>query len=141
MGSNPSPNVIYLEPEDVIGFYADLFGLTDQEASDRLRDLGGLVSSLVRPRWAARYAGADIAQQAAVLAHGIAEGQYFLEGNKRTALVSLTTFLRLNGYRLTASQSERFQWIVDLSKPGDPEAKIADLAQRIQSRITPLVAP
>ncbi len=76
-----------------------------------------------------------------MLAHGIAEGQYFLEGNKRAALVSLTTFLRLNGYRLTASQSERFQWIVDLSKPGDLEAKIADLAQRIQSRITPLIAP
>jgi hypothetical protein len=32
-----------------------------------------------------------------VLAHGIAEGQWFIEGNKRAALAALHTFLLVNG--------------------------------------------
>lgn len=36
--------------------------------------------------------------QAAVLAHGIAEPQSFVDGNKREALIALVTFLELNGY-------------------------------------------
>lgn len=36
--------------------------------------------------------------QAAVLAHGIAEGQSFLDGNKRLALVAMLTFLEVNGF-------------------------------------------
>lgn len=87
MGSDLDPEVIYLEPEDVLGFYADLFGLTDRQAVDRLRNSEGLTSGLARPRSAARYGDADLAQQAALLAHGIAESQLFLEGNKRTGLV------------------------------------------------------
>jgi hypothetical protein len=35
--------------------------------------------------------------QAAVLAHGIAEGQSFLDGNKRVALIAMLTFLEVNG--------------------------------------------
>jgi death-on-curing protein len=41
-----------------------------------------------------------------LLAHGIAEGQHFLDGNKRTALVAMLTFLEINGFRLKASDRE-----------------------------------
>jgi len=37
-----------------------------------------------------------------VLAHGIAESQPFLDGNKRLALVAMLTFLKANGYRIDA---------------------------------------
>lgn len=93
----------YLTFEDVLGIYGDLYGCTSQEALDRLREPSILEGACARPRQYAAYAEADLALQAATLAHGIAEGQAFLDGNKRTALVSMETFLLLNGQCLTAS--------------------------------------
>ncbi len=141
MGPDPGPDLLYLEPGDVLGIYADLFGYTERQAGDRLRNPDGLASALGRPLWAARYGGADIAHQAALLAHGIAEGQHFLEGNKRTALVCLITFLGLNGYRLTAPQAERFRWMVDLSHADDPDTLVGELARRIRVGLAPNTNP
>lgn len=55
---------------------------------------------------------------------GIAEGQHFLEGNKRTALVSRHTFLAINGYGIDASQEQRAGWIISLSE-GDSIDRLA----------------
>ena len=115
MSGNPGRELLYLELDDVLGNYADIFGLTDPEARDRLRNEVGLSGALGWPQNYAHYQGADIALQAAVLAHGIAEGQHFLEGNKRTALVALRTFLSINGYSVDVSQEERANWIISLS--------------------------
>lgn len=141
MRSDRGPALLYLETGDVLGIYADLFGYTERRAEERLRSPDGLASTLARPRWAARYRGADIAHQAALLAHGIAEGQHFLDGNKRTALVCLTAFLGINGYRLTASQAERFRWMVELSGPGDPDTLVEELAGRIRACLVPDMGP
>jgi len=69
----------------------------------------------MRPKTRSHYADADIAEQAAALADGIAETQPFVEGNKRTALAALLTFIAVNGYELLASQTERADWILRLS--------------------------
>ncbi len=90
-------NFLYLEIEDILGLYADLFGCTEVEAADQLRSRSGLESALGRPYMYAQYQAADLALQAAVLAHGIAEGQHFVEGNKRIALAAMRTFLFING--------------------------------------------
>jgi death-on-curing protein len=106
---------VYPHFNHVVALYADLFGCGDSEAEDQLRDPDGLRGAIVRPQMHAHYAAADIAQQAAVLAHGIAEGQYFVEGNKRIALVAMGQFLQANGYELLATQPERAEWIIALS--------------------------
>ncbi len=132
MSQNPDRDLLYLELEDVLGIYAELFDLSDQEARDRLRNETGLSGALSRPQNYAHYQNADLATQAAVLAHGIAEGQHFLEGNKRTALVALRTFLSINGYDVNASQEDKAHWIISLSK-----GMTADqLAQRIRAALT-----
>jgi death on curing protein len=87
--------------------YAEVFGCSQQEAADQLRSRDALEAALARPRWYAQYGEADLARQAALLAHGIAETQPFIEGNKRTALGTMLIFLDWNGYGLSASQSER----------------------------------
>ena len=89
---------IYLTVEDVLGYYAEIFACTAQEAADQLRSRAVLEGALARPQHYAYYTGADLAMQAAVPAHGIAEGQPFIEGKKRTALASLRTFPLANGY-------------------------------------------
>ena len=115
MSSEPHAELIYLELPDVLSLYADIFDLDDRGAKDQLRNDEGLRSSLNRPRTFAHSGNADIALQAAALAHGIAEGQHFLEGNKRVALVAMRTFLAVNGYGVDAPQEERADWILSLS--------------------------
>jgi death-on-curing protein len=69
-----------------------------------------------------------------VVAHGIAEGQPFLDGNKRLALVVMLTFAQLNGYRIDASDPELADWIIRLSLDLTPE-QLADL---IRARLRPV---
>lgn len=125
MPSEPTPDLLYLELEDVLALYADLFDVDERGARDRLRNEDGLQSALHRPRTYGHYMTADIATQAAALAHGIAEGQPFLEGNKRIGLISLRTFLAINGYDIAATQEERADWMILLSR-GDSVEKLAE---------------
>ncbi len=64
-----------------------------------LRERALLESAVMRPQMAAYYADADLIEQAALLAVGISQAQAFLEGNKRTALLAVDIFLRINGWR------------------------------------------
>jgi prophage maintenance system killer protein len=58
----------------------------------------------------------DLALQATVLAHGIAEGQQFIDGNKRMALIAMLAFLEVNGCRVEASDPELADWILSFSR-------------------------
>lgn len=115
MSPKETSELLYLELEDVLALYADLFELNEQGARGRLRNEDGLRSALHSPPSYAHYVREDIAAQGAALAHAIAEGQPFLEGNKRIALIALRTFLAINGYDVTASQEERADWMISLS--------------------------
>jgi death-on-curing protein len=71
-----------------------------------LRDEGALESALGRPvnRWA--YEAAGLPELAAAYAFGIARNHPFVDGNKRAALLSLVTFLGLNGIEFVADEAE-----------------------------------
>ena len=84
----------YLDLEDALGLYAVIIDATVEQAADHLRDRGGLEGALGRPRSYADYQSADLALQAAVLAHGIAESQTFIDGNKRLAPLLFWTRVR-----------------------------------------------
>lgn len=130
----PAQRFVFISLRQVLGLYARVMECNIEEAGDQLRDRDGLESALARPRNYATYQGTtDPALLAAVLAHGIAEGQKFIDGNKRTALVALDLFLRLNGYVLVASQEERADWMINLG--GDWTT--ADLAGAIRSALAP----
>jgi hypothetical protein len=67
--------VAYLELDDALELYATIIGGTVAQAGDLLRNRSGLESAFARPQTYAHYEEADLALQAAVLAHGIAESQ------------------------------------------------------------------
>jgi death-on-curing protein len=116
-----SEEIVYLGVDDVLALYGQIFGCSAAQARDQLRNLDGLEGAPARPLWQAHYGDADLAKQAAVLAHGIAESQLFIDGNKRTALASLRLFLLANGFDVSASQEERAGWILDLSEDLDED--------------------
>ena len=122
---------VYIELVDALEFYASIIAGTTEQAADQLRDQAGLESALGRPRNYAHYQEADLALQAAALAHGVAESQAFIDGNKRLALVSMLTFLEINGYEINATDPELAGWIISLSAGTTPE----ELAELIRSRL------
>lgn len=65
---------IHLQLEDALELYAAIINGTPAEAADHLRNRNGLEGALARPATYAHSQQADPALQAAVLAHGIAEG-------------------------------------------------------------------
>jgi death-on-curing protein len=119
---------VYIELADALELYAAIIRGTVGQAADQLRDQAGLESALGRPRNYAHYQEADLALQAAALAHGIAESQAFIDGNKRLALVSMLTFLEVNGYQVTATDPELADWIIGLSAGTSPE-QLGDLVR------------
>ncbi|MGN6373184.1 MAG: type II toxin-antitoxin system death-on-curing family toxin [Solirubrobacteraceae bacterium] len=94
-----------------------------------MRNRAGLESAIARPETYAHYQEADLALQATVLAHGIAEGQQFIDGNKRTALIAMLAFLEINGWGLEASDPELADWILSFSRGATPE----DVAELVAS--------
>ncbi len=57
----------------------------------------------------------SIEEVAALYAEVIAKGHVFNDGNKRTALVNMLTFLDLNGHYLVVNQNQLADKIVELS--------------------------
>jgi prophage maintenance system killer protein len=56
-----------------------------------------------------------------VLAHGIAETQPFVDGNKREALVATLTFLELKRLRRLRDRRELADWIMTVSAGATPQ--------------------
>jgi death on curing protein len=124
-------SIAYLSVDDLFDLHGALFGITSQQAADRLRSRSVLEGALARPQQHAVYAGADLALQAAVLAHGIAEGQAFIDGNKRTTLVALAAFLEINGYDLSMTEPALAHTILELSQ----ELTVEHLAERMRRKL------
>ena len=72
--------------------------LAEHGGLDGVRDEGLLESALARAQQIFAYGDPDLCRMAASYAFGIARNQPFLDGNKRTALVAMDTFLVLNGF-------------------------------------------
>jgi death-on-curing protein len=126
--------LVYLTLEDVLSLHGLIIGASSTQAAAQLRNRDGLESALARPAAYAHYEDADLAHQAAALAHAIAEGQQFIDGNKRTALVAMLTFLEINGSRVEASDRELADWILSFSA-GATREQVAALVRARARRI------
>ena len=80
-----------------------------------LRDEGMLESALDRARNKWSYEGADLPEMAAAYAFGIARNHPFVDGNKRTSLLALYTFLGINGIDFVVPEAEAAAIILSLA--------------------------
>ena len=90
-----------------------------------LRDEGMLESALDRPRnkWTSKQA--ELAELAAAYAFGIARNHPFVDGNKRTALLALYTFLGVNGVEFDVPEAEAASIILSLAAGEVSEESLA----------------
>jgi len=92
-----------------------------------LRDEGLLLSALPRPKSAYHYSDPkpDIAELAAAYGFGLAKNHPFNDANKRTALIAIRLFLKLNGYDLAASPEHKYKTIIRVAASDISEDKLA----------------
>jgi len=113
----------YLEPEQAIAVVEHL-GL-------HVRDRGLLFSAIARP--GASMFGVDayptLEAKAAALFSSLAQNDPLFDGNKRLSLYLTFAFLRINGRRVTFTNDEAFDLVLDVAQS---RIELDDLAERIR---------
>jgi death-on-curing protein len=93
--------------------------------SSGLRDIALLESALNRPlnKWS--YESAELPELAAAYAYGIARNHPFVDGNKRTALLAMYTFLGVNGVDFIVAEADAAAMILSLAAGQVSEESLA----------------
>lgn len=101
------------EVEIVHNILIDKFG-----GSKGIRDLGLLESALARPF--ATFDGKDLytnsIEKASAILESIIINHPFIDGNKRTAYTLMRLLLLENGLDISASQDEKYEFVISASK-------------------------
>jgi death-on-curing protein len=86
--------------------------------SSGIRDLNALKAAIQRPY--STFDGKDlyptIYEKAAALVESLVKNHAFVDGNKRIGYVMLRFFLIESGYDLSASQTDKYNFIIEISK-------------------------
>lgn len=116
----------YIEPEQAIAVVERL-GL-------HVRDRGLLFSALARP--AASMFGVEayptIELKSAALFSSLAQNHALFDGNKRLSLYLTFAFLRINGWRVTFTNEEAFDLVLDVAQS---RIDIQDLAEQLRDHL------
>jgi death-on-curing protein len=119
--------VIYLDLDDLLHVAARTLGEV------QVRDIGLLVSALARPQTVAfgKDAYPSMHGKAAALLHSLARNHALVDGNKRLALAGTIAFYGLNGMRLTLSNDEAYDLIVEVAAGELDDVEV--IARRLES--------
>jgi death on curing protein len=102
-----------------------------------IRDYGLLESAAARPRATAFGGDAypDLDAKAAALLHSLARNHALVDGNKRLALAAVIAFYGVNGYRLTLTNDEAYDLVIDVAA-GNLDS-VDDIAARLRTGTKP----
>jgi len=95
-----------------------------------VRDLALLQSALARPKNLVAYGSPDIAALTAAYACGITKNHPFVDGNKRTALLTANLFLLDHGHDIGANDAELLAIMLGISDGSMSETQFAEWLRR-----------
>jgi death-on-curing protein len=90
-----------------------------------IRDAALLESALDRPRNKWAYENAELPTLAAAYGYGLAKNHPFVDGNKRTSLLAIYTFLGINGIEFIVDEAEAAAMIFALAAGEVSEENLA----------------
>ena len=99
-----------------------------------MRDETALESALAQPLNEYFYRNADLFQMAATYAFHIAENQPYIDGNKRTGLLSALNFLAMNGVLSNQPVDAYYDAMIAIA---DKRLDKAGLAALFRGQLTP----
>jgi death-on-curing protein len=93
-------------------------------------------SVLARPKNRLAYEpDSDLATLAAAYLFGLVKNHAYVDGNKRVGFAAAATFQRLNGLRLTASESDAYDAVIEVVEGSRTES---DLARWLRENTEPI---
>jgi len=98
--------------------------LVEHGGSAGVRDIA-LLEALNRPLNKSSYESAELPELAAAYAYGIARNHPFVDGNKRTALLAMYTFLGVNGVDFIVAEADAAAMILSLAAGEVSEESLA----------------
>jgi death-on-curing protein len=118
--------VNYLTAEQVLFIHARI--VAEIGGSHGVRELGLLESAVARPQatFESKDLIPDIFSKAAALIQSLVGNHPFVDGNKRTGISAAVIFLRVNGYRLMASNSDLEAQTLRVVTQDTPTEELAD---------------
>ena len=125
----------FLSVQEVIGVHADQ--VNRYGGSHGLRDLGLLESATFRAQtsFGGVYLYKTIFDKAAALGQSIILNHPFIDGNKRTGVVSMMMFLRANDRKLNVSQDDLVNTALRIAKEEVQIQEIAAWLKKNSSKI------
>ena len=93
--------------------------------SPGIRDMGALESAIDRPRNKWAYESSELPELAAAYAYGISRNHPFVDGNKRTSLLALYTFLGINGIEFVVREDMAAAMMISLAAGEVSEESLA----------------
>ncbi len=105
----------FLDKKTILVFHQDQ--IETYGGSPGIRDQGLLDSALAQPQasFDGEYVHENIFEMAAAYGFHICKNHPFYDGNKRTALIAMYTFLYVNGYQLKADKKSLYAVVMDLA--------------------------
>lgn len=97
----------------------DVLKINESEVGpDQLADFGLLESAVLRPQQtvAGQDAYPDLHSKAAALMHSLIRNHPFVDGNKRTAVLTVDIFYAMNSFDLEADQGEMVALALDIAE-------------------------
>ena len=104
----------------------------------QVRDYGLLESAAARPK-AIAFGGdvyPDLDAKAAALLHSLARNHALVDGNKRLALAAVIAFYGVNGRRLTLTNDQAYDLVIDVA--AGHLTSVDDIAARLRTATEPL---
>lgn len=125
---------LFLSVEDVLAFHADT--IAHEGGADGLRDPALLDSAVAMPQ--AMFGGVYLhdgipAMAAAYLFH-LCQAHAFVDGNKRTAILSSHAFLDVNGFEFSCDPDELYELVLSVA---DSSLSKDALTKRVSAVIRP----
>ena len=123
---------VWIDPSVILAVHDEL--IAEYGGPAGLRDSGLLESALARPLNLAAHGKPDHADLAACYGVGIAKNHPFVDGNKRTAFVAVELFLALNGWKLSASDTDAVLTMLAVASGKIDETRFAEWVRRNAKR-------
>jgi death-on-curing protein len=101
--------------------------LAEHGGGDGTRDPGLVESALASAKNTFYYANGDLFDLAASYTFHLAESQAFIDGNKRTAVVSAMVFLAKNGVYAQPATWELYSAMIDVAEKKKNKADLAEI--------------
>jgi len=114
---------IWIDPQSVLAANIKLVRGFGGRAG--IRDESLLDSALTRPKNLCAYGDPDICDLATAYLFGIVQNHPFIDGNKRTAVMSMLIFLTINDYVCEAGDVEIYASVMALAQKDINEADFA----------------